>query len=306
MTSSSFTDTAPDLSSGPAGAVERPRPFATLAQADLAGLSHQGLVRPNNEDRFLIVRAGRFLQTLATNLEDGLVPEEFGDAVFALAVADGMGGVAAGEVASRRAITVLVNLVLNTPDWIFGLGEPQVEEVLNRADRRFRDVNAALVEEARHDPALTGMGTTLTLAWSLGTDLFVAHVGDSRAYLFRRGVLQRLTRDHTMAQGLADIGVIPAQEVATHRLRHVLTNALGMKSGGHPEIHRAQLADGDRLLVCTDGLTEMVDEATIAAELGRHPSSAEACQALVDRALAAGGRDNVTVALAGYRIPPAA
>jgi protein phosphatase len=259
-------------------------------------------VRPNNEDHYLVVRGGRFLQTLQTNLPEGSVPGEFGDTFHGMVVADGMGGMAAGEVASRLAITSLINLVLDTPDWIFGLGRPQAEEILRRAAERFRDVNAALIERARGDAGLAGMGTTLTLAWSFQTALFVAHVGDSRAYLLRAGTLHKLTRDHTLAQGLADAGVIADQDVATHRLRHVLTQAIGIAgSGGKPQVQRVELVDGDRLLLCTDGLTDMVDEATIAATLGRDTTAAETSQALVDLALKEGGKDNVTAVVCGYR-----
>ena len=148
------------------------------------------------------------------------------------------------------------------------------------------------------------MGTTLTLARSFGPVLTLVHVGDSRVYLLRRGVLHRLTRDHTKAQELADSGKLPADDVATHALRNVLTEAIGLwEEGGEPDVRRLPLADGDRLLLCTDGLTEMVDDATIAAELGRDRPAAEACQALLDLALARGGLDNVTIIVAGYRIP---
>jgi protein phosphatase len=149
------------------------------------------------------------------------------------------------------------------------------------------------------------MGTTLTLAWSLGGELFVAHVGDSRAYLLRHGKLHRLTRDHTRAQELADLGVISDEDVATHRLRHVLTQALGIcEGGGEPDMERIRLDDGDRLLVCTDGLTNMVDEATITAELdpARNASADAACQRLLELALNRGGKDNVTIVVAGYQI----
>jgi protein phosphatase len=302
--SNSSTDTDEYLVMDPLARVQRPYPFSSLVRVDLAALSHPGRVRPNNEDRYLTVRAGRFLQALSTNLEKGSVPDEFGELVHAMAVADGMGGAASGEVASRLAITFLVNLVLNTPDWILQLGEPQVTEVLDRAARRFRDINAALIEEARLDPRLAGMGTTLTVAWSLGADLFLAHVGDSRVYLFRQGELHRLTRDQTLAQALADIGAISPREIATHKLRHVLTQAMGMETGDNPQVQQVRLADGDRLLLCTDGLTDMVEDATIAAELHRHAGSAEACQALLDLALQRGGKDNVTLVVAAYHIPP--
>ncbi len=274
-------------------------------QVDVGALSHPGRVRPNNEDHYLVVRGGRFLQTLLTNLPEGSVPQTFGDTIHAMVVADGMGGQAAGEVASRLAITYLVDLVLDTPDWIFGLGQPQVEEILRRAVERFRDVNAALIERGRRDRGLAGMGTTLTLAWNFQTTLFLAHVGDSRAYLFRGGTLHRLTHDHTVAQRLADAGVISEQEIATHWLRHVLTQAIGIsESESKPQVQRVELMDGDRLLLCTDGLTDMVDDTMIAATLGRSTTAPQTSETLVDLALKGGGKDNVTVVVCGYRLTP--
>jgi serine/threonine protein phosphatase PrpC len=150
------------------------------------------------------------------------------------------------------------------------------------------------------------MGTTLTVACSVGADLVLYYVGDSRAYLFRQGKLHRLTRDHTLAQHLADEGCIAQEEIATHRSRHVLTRALG-QSGGEveAELQHLRLANGDRLLLCTDGMTDMVPDARIAEVLCGLDRSHEACRALIDLALAAGGRDNVTVVLARYAIPEA-
>jgi protein phosphatase len=281
-----------------------PRPRVTPVEVDLAALSHPGWARTKNEDHYLVLSVGRHLRTWMTNLPEGCVPREFEETAYGMAVADGMGGRAAGEVASQLALSLLIELVLDTPDWIFSLDEPRLAQVLERFAWRFRTVNSALLERARRDPTLAGMGTTLTVAMSFGPDLIVVHVGDSRAYLLRQGVLHRLTRDHTMAQELADLGRLPAEEVATHGLRHVLTEAIGLwEGGGEPEVRRLPLADGDRLLLCTDGLTEVVDDATIAAELGRDRSAAEGCQALLDLALARGGRDNVTIVVAGYRIP---
>jgi protein phosphatase len=297
-------DTAEFLRATPEADRPTPRPAVTPVEVDLAALSHPGRVRPHNEDHYLVLRAGRYLRTWMTNLPEGSVPREFEETVYGMAVADGVGGRAAGEVASRLALTLLVELVLDTPDWIFSADEPELTEVFHRAAWRFRTVNAALLERARRDPALAGMGTTLTVAMSLGPDFIVVHVGDSRVYLLRRGVLHRLTRDHTLAQELADLGRLPDEDVATHALRNVLTDAIGLwEEGGEPDVRRLPLADGDRLLLCTDGLTEMVDDATIAAELGRDRPAAEICQALLDLALDRGGLDNVTVVVAGYRIP---
>jgi len=279
-----------------------PRPPSALVRVDLAAVSHPGKVRPNNEDNFLVVRFGRFLETLSTSLPDSDVPREFGDTGYGMVVADGMGGMAAGEVASRLAITLLLNLVLDTPDWIMGRDESDAEEVIRRAARRFGAVNEAIIDQARRQPGLRGMGTTLTMAASVGSDLVIAHVGDSPVYMARGGKLLKLTRDHTVAQEMADHGSTRVQDVPA-RFRHVLTHAIGIReTGSDPDIRRFRLAGGDRLLLCTDGLTDMVDDAAIAQELERGASSREVCQALVDLALERGGKDNVTVVVARYDI----
>src|SRR5207302_1701640 len=130
------------------------------------------------------------------------------------------------------------------------------------------------------------------------------HVGDSRAYLFRRGGLHQLTRDHTLAQALADAGRITPAEVATHRLRHVLVRSLGAGRGDlEVDIQHLQIADGDRLLLCTDGLTDMAPDDLIGEVLRATESPEEASRALVELALERGGKDNVTVVLAQYTIP---
>jgi protein phosphatase len=284
--------------------MQAPRPRGIAVEVDLAALSHPGRVRTNNEDHYLVFRAVRSLRTCMTNLPEVLLPCDFEETVHVMGVADGIGGRAAGEVASQLALALFVDLVLDTPDWIFSHDELRMVEVLKRAVQRFRSVNAALLERARRDPRLAGMGTTLTVAMSLGLLLTVAHLGDSRVYLLRRGELHRLTWDHTLAQELADLGRDPAEDAATHALRNVLSDAIGLREdGGKPEVRRLRLADGDRLLLCTDGLTEMVDDATIAAEMGRDRPAAEVCQGLLDLALDRGGLDNVTIVVAGYRIP---
>ncbi len=144
------------------------------------------------------------------------------------------------------------------------------------------------------------MGTTLTMACSLGMDLLIAHVGDSPAYLFRGGKLHRLTRDHTVAQAMAGHGAIATRDIPP-RYHHMLTHAIGIRDAGtQPDICRLHLCDGDRLLLCTDGLTDMADDATIGAVLQNQGSSEDACQALIDLALERGGKDNVTVVVADY------
>jgi protein phosphatase len=202
-------------------------------------------------------------------------------------------------------VSQLIELALDTPDWLLRLGDKELAEVMRRFADRFAHIGVLIRDQARIDPSLAGMGTTLTGAISLGTALVVVNVGDSRAYLCRDGELLQLTRDHTLAQKLADQGVIAQEETTTHRTRHVLTRALG----GHDDQARAEaqrlaLADGDQLLLCSDGLTEMVDDTTIHDVLRSTSSAREACQTLVDLALKNGGKDNVTVVVARYHCPP--
>src|SRR5262249_48032319 len=173
---------------------------------------------------------------------------------FGLLVADGMGGMAAGDVASRMAVQTLLTLVLNTPDWIMRTGQSENERILARIGERYRKVDAAIREEAAVDPKLAGMGSTLTVGYSLGTDLFLGHIGDSRAYLLRGAEFRRLTRDHTLAQGLADQGAVTSAELVSSRLRHVLTRHLGGKSPAQADVRHLQLQDRDQLLLCSDGL----------------------------------------------------
>jgi protein phosphatase len=282
-----------------------PRVASSAVQVDLAARSHAGKVRPNNEDHFLVVRFHRALHTMLSNLPGGLIPLRAEEVGYAMVVADGMGGMAAGEVASQLAIRSLINLVLATPDWVMTRGEPEIERVMQRMAERYRRVDAALREEAEADPGLAGMGTTMTLACSLGADLILAHVGDSRAYLLRSGALHSLTRDHTLVQELVDRGVVRPEQAAQHPFRQFLTRALG-GSGGEieAEVQSVLLADADQLLLCTDGLTDLVDATTIGAILRSSASSDDACQALVELALQKGGTDNVTVVLARYRFAP--
>jgi protein phosphatase len=277
---------------------------SSSVRVDVQGLSHPGRVRPNNEDHFLVARFGRTMETLLTNLPPGEVPGQSSETVYGFAVADGIGGEAAGEVASRTALRTMIDLVLETPDWILCLDAQVIREVERRMERRFRQIHDTLNDLAHAEPKLFGMGTTMTVAISHGADLVVIHVGDSRAYLFRGGELMQLTRDQTLAQELADAGGIRPEEVATHPLRHRLTGAISTKLGEvRAELSSSTLADGDQLLLCTDGLTDMVPDAAVAEVLGRGDPAADACNALLDRALARGGKDNVTVVLARYRFP---
>ncbi|HEU4938870.1 MAG TPA: protein phosphatase 2C domain-containing protein [Vicinamibacterales bacterium] len=298
MVARDSADTSPPIAVVPA------ETQSSLIRIDVSALSHTGHRRANNEDHYLVVRLGRTLETVSTSLPAGDVPERTEEVNHVMIVADGMGGHQAGEIASRMAITTLINLALDMPDWIFKIDEAHAQEIERRSRSRVQEVDAMLVESGQRDSSLTGMGTTLTAARSLGRDLLITHVGDSRAYLFRAGTLLRLTRDHTYAQLLVDTGELAPADVAGSSHRHVLTNALGGSSADvHVDTDRLQLEDGDRLLLCSDGLTDLVDDGAIAGILLQTTRSSDACERLVQRALDAGGRDNVTVIVAGYQIP---
>lgn len=275
-----------------------------LMAVDLGAATHQGHVRANNEDHHLVVRFRRTLESLHSNLDEGMLAPSYDVTGYGLLVADGLGGMAAGEVASRTALTKLVELVVDTPDWMLDLKQPEHRQVVvQRMLDRFYRLDKTIRQEAERDATLSGMGTTLTVAAILGTGLIVGHIGDSRAYLFHNDSLSQITKDHTLAQALIEAGVAGSDEPATRSMRHVLTAALGsFGPNTKPEFWQLQLAENDQLLLCTDGLTEMVDDQTIASLLRNTDSAERTCEDLITMALAAGGVDNVTVVLARFAV----
>jgi protein phosphatase len=298
------TDTG-EFALTPAAGRMRQAECSTEIHVEFFGLSHQGLVRANNEDQFLVCRFARQLEVLQTTLDDLPFENQLGGTVYAMVVADGMGGQAAGEVASHLAMHTLLDLVVSTPDWIFRSDDGQLaNEISRRSKSRSIQMNQKLLDAVEMDPDLRGFGTTMTAAWNLEQDLFLAHVGDSRAYLFRGNCLHQLTKDHTLAQELVDRGVLAKDDLATNRLRHVLTKCLGGSGNScQPDIQKINLQDGDRILLCTDGLTEMLPDNVIRETMGNAGSVEATCQLLVEQALEAGGKDNITVIVAHYSLP---
>ncbi|MFE5186723.1 Stp1/IreP family PP2C-type Ser/Thr phosphatase [Streptomyces sp. NPDC056628] len=225
--------------------------------------SHKGMIREGNEDSGY---AGPRL----------------------LAIADGMGGAAAGEVASSEAISTIVALDDDVPgsDLLTSLGT---------AVQRANDQLRSMVEE---DPQLEGMGTTLTALLWTGQRLGLVHVGDSRAYLLRDGVLTQITQDHTWVQRLVDEGRITEEEATTHPQRSLLMRALG--SGDHvdPDLSIREVRAGDRYLICSDGLSGVVSHQTLEDTLASYQGPQETVQELIQLALRGGGPDNITVIVA--------
>jgi|SRR5687767_6900536 len=274
----------------------------TCLDVDLGAVSHQGLIRESNQDSYLVMKFGRSLENVLTNLDEDLFEQSYFMIGYGLLVADGMGGMAAGDVASRLALSKLIGLIADTSDWTLALQrQKDVVTVLERMTERFLQIDDILRKEADNDQTLQGMGTTLTVAGALGSNLIIGHVGDSRAYLFHGDKLTQLTTDHTLAQALIDAGVANRDDPASRSMRHVLTAAIGSLGDQiDPQVQRIKLRGGDKLLLCTDGLTEMVEDEMIADVLREANSAQTACQDLVDLALAGGGTDNVTVVLAHF------
>jgi serine/threonine protein phosphatase PrpC len=199
------------------------------------------------------------------------------------AVADGMGGHQGGEVASKLALEILGRLTL----------EDSGDTAPNLADA-VREANRAVLDKASTDPGLHGMGTTLTALVAGGNRVFLAHVGDSRAYLLRDGRMEQLTEDHTVVEGLVQEGRLTRQEAEIHPQRSILTRALGVDGDVEVDERSQEVREGDRILLCSDGLTGMVPEQEIERVLAELEDPQRAADVLVDAANDAGGQDNIT------------
>jgi protein phosphatase len=279
-------------------------PRSPRAQVDVGAVSHTGHVRSNNEDQFFVTRLTRSMETVLSSLPPREIPERAEEVNYLLVVADGMGGHAAGETASRLAIGAITSLAWEFPDWIFRVDKEHTAEIRRRARRIVEQINAIVFELGQRDLRLRGMGSTLTAARSYGRDLLIVHVGDSRAYLLRSGRLHRLTKDHTYAQLLVDTGQIAASDAGASKVRHILTNAVGGPSAEvSVDIDLLRLDHGDCLLLCSDGLTDLVTDEAIASVLNDTPVASEACQALLQLAMDGGGKDNITAIVAAYSFP---
>ncbi len=237
-------------------------------------LTDQGLQRDHNEDAFWVPEPGHFS------------PEQLARYGALYLVADGMGGHQAGEVASGLAVRRIPHAFYADPD-------PDRAQALARA---VQQANAEIRQAAREDAHRAKMGATLVAAVLQGQRLHIAHAGDSRAYLWRAGRLRRLTEDHTWVNDRHREGILTAEEVAHHPLRHVITRSLGGDPQLTLEMATYSVQPGDLLLLCSDGLSGEVPEATIGQLLGAQPP-AQAAASLIQAANAAGGADNVTVVI---------
>jgi serine/threonine protein phosphatase PrpC len=243
------------------------------------GRTDKGLVRPNNEDNFYL------------NESTGL-----------LVVADGMGGHASGEVASKMAVDVIRDYFKNVQEGqapIVGQYREDCSEITNQIGSAIRLANMAIYEAAKSDPKLKGMGTTIAAVLHNGNRLSIAHVGDSRIYLVRAGDIEQLTDDHSFVSEQVKRELITKEEAQKSDMKNILTRAVGIAPDVEIDFDELTLADRDILILCSDGLSSMVSDDDILSAATSVNNPVEACEKLIDMANKNGGRDNITV-IAGY------
>lgn len=247
---------------------KRGRPSSQALEVVAAGLSHRGRVRDHNED------------ALALLPEQGL-----------FIVADGMGGHQAGETASKAVVTVLPKMIEQQRAAAAKGDLPSLSRTLRDA---IAELSRLLRQQSAEQTGLAGMGSTVVLACIRGDAAVIAHMGDSRAYLLRRGKLKQLTDDHSLVGILLRQGEITPAEARVHPARSRISRYVGMQGDAQPEARTLKLLRGDRLLLCTDGLTGMVEDEAIASILTAESDPEAACAALIDAANKSGGNDNIT------------
>lgn len=267
-------------------------------EIDVYGLTHRGKVRPTNQDHFLICRLRQQVAVQYTSLPD---PERFararGRTAFLAMVADGVGGSAAGEEASRYAVEAITEFVLESMRCYY-TSDPADDATFAKAlEEAALRCHLSLVERTKGNPALEGTATTLTLWLGLWPRGYLLQVGDSRCYVLRERELIQISRDQTMAQALVDQGVMSRTDALNTPWAHVLSSSIGGPQSA-PVVMALYPAWGQVGLLCSDGLTKHVPDDRIRERLIGMTSARQACEALLQDALDGGGSDNITVVIA--------
>lgn len=263
-------------------------------QYDLFGLTHVGKVRERNEDQFLVARLHKTAETLFSSLAEGeaegVSSHEESQALLMM-VADGVGGSDQGQLASRTAIESLREQIKRVAGCYFGLGIEDEHELLTLLEEAVEGAHQDVIRKRGVD---SSGATTLTLVTLIWPTAYVLHIGDSRGYYLQEERMRQFTRDQTVAEQLLDQGLFEEGDAAIKKFEHVLTGAVGSHTAT-PTVSLLDLDPGDSLLLCSDGLTKHVDDATIEQELRSGDSAKAICERLVELALEGGGRDNITV-----------
>jgi len=257
------------------------------------GRTDVGRMREHNEDAFVVADLTRGNATLQPEVRSHVV----GDRGTLFMVADGMGGAAAGEIASAMAIEAVLREVSNT----LTVGDAPSEDAFATAIKRATSAaNAEIHMFAVEHPEFRGMGTTATVAGVLGDSVYLAQVGDSRAYLVRSGVAQQITKDQSLMQRLIEAGELTVEEAEQSERRNIILQALGPEPNIKVDLTSQQLRRGDVLVLCSDGLSGQVKTDDIARIVTEEPDLMAACKRLIDKANDAGGPDNITVIAARF------
>jgi len=284
---------------------ERPSAPEAVRGPQVFGLSDVGQLRKHNEDSFLVARLERSMRLMQSSrpFEDGTKVKGPPQG-WLMMVADGMGGHAAGEVASALTIDALARYAFTLMPWSLPRSKDDSRVLAKGLREAVRECQKEMRRAADEGTGSRGMGTTLTMAYVTWPNLFVVHVGDSRIYALRDGQLYQITRDHTLAQQLVDNKVMSEDEAESSDFSNVLVNALGGESEDlRVELHHALLFPKDTLILCSDGLTKHVTKDEICAQLQgiSKGETVEGCaRRLVDLANDRGGTDNVTVVVAHF------
>lgn len=279
-------------------------PLSSSVKAEFGARTHAGRNRLQNEDHYLVLRLGRHQETLLSSLPAADLPGRFDEYGYVLMVADGLGAAGAGGVASRVALSAVAHILVHFGQWNLRVDKKVASDIISRLDHLYQGVSAMLTQRSASDERLADMATTLTAMYSVGTDLFVAHVGHSRAYLYRDGDLMQLTRDQTLDEHRREMSGPASVGSGMEDIRHILTETLGgRRDGPLVDIHQLRLVDGDQILLCTNGLTDQLPDEKIADVLALRRQPDEQCQHLVELALDAGGKDDVTAVMAAYSVP---
>jgi serine/threonine protein phosphatase PrpC len=230
----------------------------------VVGITDIGLHRKRNEDHYFIDEARNLF-----------------------VVCDGMGGHKGGDVASQLAVDTIQRCMLNT----------ETDELSTALHQAVEKVNQAVYEKGKSDQSLYEMGTTLTAAVINDGKIFVAHVGDSSLFLLKAGKLIKITRDHTLAEQMLNDGLLKPEDMQSNGYNHVLTRAVGVENQVEVDIYQEEIQPGDWILLCTDGLTDLVDKEEVLKFLCSAQSPEKTAKELLDLALARGGYDNITIVL---------
>ena len=269
---------------------------AKAIHVTLYGMSDVGRVRKNNEDNFVVCN----LTTGEVGLSPSLREHDAGPRGCLFMVADGMGGEASGEVASQLAAVTIPKRLYDNLKSLGVVSEANFVILLREA---IEYANQIIYQKALANPIYRGMGTTTTAAALFGQHLFVGQVGDSRCYLIRNKQITQLTRDQTFLNYLKDIGAELPTDPEKDSRKSILTQAVGSSETLDVKVTYIRVNQGDRILICSDGLYNMVPEADLLENAGRGDGLSDNCKALIEKANANGGTDNITVILAEFSGP---